>query len=200
MKIEALHMSAAEQEIMEYLWREQKPVTAADIIDGLPHRKWKPSTVHTIVMHMIDEGFVKYYKAGGKNYYIPYISDFDYSFVVTKAFVNIMHGGSIVEIVRTLLCDLELNREELEELSELVDSAVYPQESVEPAEKIAAEKETEEVKEAEDVKETEELIRLNGQSHEKAVFSPIWILRFYRPAYSTYDYMDEAGTEYLSSA
>lgn len=124
-----LRITDAEMRIMKILWQADRPLSGTELNTRLAHTGWKRSTIHSLGGRLENKGMIRLFKINGNNHYIPAITEFDYAFIMTKIFVDQLHGGSLVEMVRTLLCDWDLSREELDRLKVLVSGAELAKES-----------------------------------------------------------------------
>lgn len=54
-----MQISHNEYQIMELLWREQKPLSRADILRGTAGRNWNPASIHLILNSMLSKSVIK---------------------------------------------------------------------------------------------------------------------------------------------
>jgi len=70
MKNKQFTLTKNEQEIMDLMWKENRPLSRSEIIELSPDRSWKSSSIHILLNQMLEkgtivvDGFVK----TGKNY------------------------------------------------------------------------------------------------------------------------------------
>lgn len=59
-----------ELEIMELLWSKDRPLSRGEIINSLPYKSWKSSTIHLLLNDLLKKGMIKVdnFKKTGKNY------------------------------------------------------------------------------------------------------------------------------------
>lgn len=124
MKIDVLQITDAEMEVMKLMWRLNKPLTAAEIKLNLIDKQWTISTIHTLAGRLENRGVIMHYKGNGENYYLSYITESDYKFMVLKNAMRLLCGDSLSDMLQTMLCDMELTGEELAKVKELVVNAV----------------------------------------------------------------------------
>lgn len=124
MKNGSLYITEAEMRLMEVLWREDRLVCGSELNRLLAVTGWKRATMYSLCMRLAEKGFIQYLKTDDGNYYFAVITQFDYRFMMTKSLLNGVHGGSAAELVKTLLCDWDLEEEDLDALKTLVGNAV----------------------------------------------------------------------------
>lgn len=122
MRFDTINITKAEMEIMRLLWELNRPVTVIEVGQRLSHKHWKPSTIHTLTRRLESKGVIKYFKISGANYYVPFISEFEYNFMVTKDFIRALYNGSLINLVHIMLHDCDLSVGERSKLIELIKS------------------------------------------------------------------------------
>lgn len=82
-------LTKSENEIMELLWSEGRPLSRSEIIKLTPNRSWKPASIHILLNSMLDKqaiqvtGFVQ----STKNYartFAPTLTADEYSIMQIK--------------------------------------------------------------------------------------------------------------------
>lgn len=107
----------AEFEIMRIVWKNTPPMSTNQIIACLDiDNTWKPQTVLTLLMRLIEKGFLESEKSGKERIYSPIISREDYLSVETESFFQKLHGNSIRSLVSTLYNGKKLSDEEIADL------------------------------------------------------------------------------------
>jgi len=107
----------AEFEIMRVVWKNNPPVTTNQIISCLDSgNTWKPQTVLTLLVRLIEKGFLSSGKNGRERIYAPLISREDYLKAETGSFFDRLHGNSIRSLVSTLYDGEKLSDEEIADL------------------------------------------------------------------------------------
>ena len=108
---EIQRISAAEIQIMDFIWAAGHPVTTREIIENLPEDKtWKQNTVITFLARLMDKGIIKATRISKANYYEPCITERGYLKFATKQFINDVHKGSIRGFISALCDNNEDNR------------------------------------------------------------------------------------------
>lgn len=77
-------LTNSEREIMQVLWKSEKPLTASGIIAASPNKEWKNSSVHLLIKSLLDKDLVEVagFEKTTKNYartFKPTMSYEDYS-------------------------------------------------------------------------------------------------------------------------
>lgn len=112
----------AEFEIMHIIWQNTPPISTNQIISYLdPSKTWKPQTVLTLLVRLIDKGFLCSEKNGKERTYSPLISQKDYLSIETNSFFNRIHSNSIRSLVNTLYDGKKLTAEEIADLQNWLD-------------------------------------------------------------------------------
>jgi len=107
----------AEFEIMHIIWQNTPPLSTNQIISCLDSSKpWKPQTVLTLLVRLIDKGFLHSEKIGKERTYSPLISQKDYLSIETSSFFDRLHSKSIYNLINTLYDGKQLSSEEIGDL------------------------------------------------------------------------------------
>lgn len=109
----------AEFELMKIIWNSTPTVTTSQIIEKLGDGKdWKPQTVLTMLVRLIEKGFLKSERVGRERNYTPVISEQDYMQIETGEFMKRYYGNSVGSLVKTLYDGQDLSQEDLKELKD----------------------------------------------------------------------------------
>ena len=113
----------AEFEVMRVIWRSEPPVTTAQIIKLLePHCSWKPQTVMTMLVRLIEKKLLSTGKEGRERNYSPLISEMEYLRAETGSFMERLRGNSVGSLVRTMYEGESLSEGDIRELKEWLES------------------------------------------------------------------------------
>ena len=107
-------LTKTEKEILDFLWDYGSPLTASEIVELCPDRKWKASYIHLAVQSMLKKKVIRIegMKPTGKNY--------------VRAFVPAISKEAY--LVHEMVKDLNLDRENIRNLLVyLIDSASDPE-------------------------------------------------------------------------
>lgn len=110
-------MSQSEKQIMAIIWRNEKALTTADILQQLPEGKsWKQTTVITFLSRLTEKGLIKPTRVGRAYHYHACLSEDEYRSMETKQFIDEVHKGSVSGFLQTLTDSGDLTKEDIENL------------------------------------------------------------------------------------
>ena len=111
----------SELAVMQAVWQCTPPVSRTDLEEMLlPQHPMAQTTLLTLLTRLTEKGFLAVEKQGRSNIYVPLISRDAYLADQSRRFVDQLCGGSI-SLFASALCDSGLSKEELEELSRLLE-------------------------------------------------------------------------------
>jgi len=109
----------AEFEIMKTIWRSELPITTLQIMERLDSsKKWKSQTVLTMLVRLIEKGFLTSVRVGRERSYDVAVSEEDYMSIETGDFAARYRGNSLGSLVKTMYDGKELSQEDMNELRE----------------------------------------------------------------------------------
>jgi predicted transcriptional regulator len=112
-----MRLPDTEFQLMRIVWKHEPPVTTAQIIQKLADGiNWKPQTVLTMLVRLIEKGFLASERVGKERNYTPIISEADYMSIETEEFMFRYRGNSVGSLVKTMYDGKELTEEEISEL------------------------------------------------------------------------------------
>lgn len=112
----------AELEIMETIWAEKEPVTAACILKNLKTRNtWALSSLMTALARLTEKGFVCCDRKYRHNLYTALIGEEDYKAYQGRTLLDRLYGSSVTKMVANLVRKEKLSREDVEILREYLD-------------------------------------------------------------------------------
>jgi len=107
----------AEFDVMKVVWANDPPVTTSIIMEQLgKEKKWKAQTVISLMLRLIERGFLRTEKRGKERIYFPLISKDDYLKFETSNFLKQYHNNSFLNLVNTLYDDNNLTEKDIDEL------------------------------------------------------------------------------------
>ena len=107
----------AEFEIMKVVWANEPPVTTAIIMAQLGKEKeWKIQTVVSLMLRLVERGFLRSEKHGKERIYFPLIGKEEYLKFETGNFMKQYHDSSLFHLINTLYDDKALTNEDIDEL------------------------------------------------------------------------------------
>ena len=129
MKKPAITLTPNELEIMELMWRENRPLSRTDIIELSPDRSWKASSIHILLNKMLDKDAIKVYGfvRTGKNYgrtYSPALSNVDYLLMTIKGsslYQNSKKEATIA-VISSLINDKDITAQDIREIEAVIEA------------------------------------------------------------------------------
>lgn len=107
----------AEFDIMKVIWANEPPVTANMIMEQLgDERKWKVQTAISMLLRLVDRGFLRTEKNGKERTYYPLVGKEDYLKFETSNFMKQYHDNSFLDLVHTLYEGKAVTDEDIDEL------------------------------------------------------------------------------------
>lgn len=112
----------AEFEIMKTVWDSTAPITTATIMESLGREKgWKAQTIITLMLRLVEHGFLRTEKKGRQRTYFPLIERDDYLKFETGKFIQFYHDNSFSSFLAALSNENRLTDADLAELKRLVE-------------------------------------------------------------------------------
>jgi predicted transcriptional regulator len=116
-------LTEVELELMTILWRLGEGSVAA-VLEELPKgRDLAYTSVSTMLRILEQKGILKTRKEGRGHVYIPELSKSDYEAKTVKHVVERVFDGTPVALVKQLLNNVKMSKEELEELKKLLNQS-----------------------------------------------------------------------------
>lgn len=108
----------AEFEIMKVVWANEPPITTNIIMQQLGNEKeWKAQTVITLLLRLVNRGFIRTEKNGKERTYFPITSKEEYLKFESGNFMERFHSNSFKSLVATLYNDKKISDKDLDELA-----------------------------------------------------------------------------------
>lgn len=123
------HLTNSELEIMETMWKMNRPLSRSEIIELTPNRTWKKSSIHILINKMLEkevikvDGFVRTNKNYGRTY-APLITKDDYivsTFDKIKTSYFDSKSSAVTSIFAALIQDKDINDELLDEPQQMIE-------------------------------------------------------------------------------
>ncbi len=112
-------ISEAEWEVMEILWK-QSPATAAEIIEGLAHASWAPTTIRTMLARLVDKKVVAMKKQEGGILFRPLVEREECVQWEGDSFLERVFGGATNPLLVHFVKRAKLTPEEVRELQKIL--------------------------------------------------------------------------------
>jgi len=107
----------AEFEIMKVVWANEPPITTNIIMQQLGNeRGWKPQTTISLLLRLVERGFLRTEKNGKERIYFPLVKKEAYLSFETGNFIRQFHENSLLNLVTTMYDDETLTDEDLDDL------------------------------------------------------------------------------------
>jgi len=107
----------AEFDIMKVVWANDPPITTNIIMRQLgDEREWKAQTVISLMLRLVERGFLHTEKLSKERTYFPLVSKEDYLKFETGNFMKQFHDNSFLNLVNTLYEDKTLTDKDIDEL------------------------------------------------------------------------------------
>ena len=107
----------SEFEIMKVIWRNPSPITTMKIVDKLAEeKKWKPQTVLTMLVRLVEKEFLISGKDGRERNYTPVVSETEYMQVETGDFMSRYRGNSVGSLIKTMYDGKDITDSDLADL------------------------------------------------------------------------------------
>lgn len=108
----------SEFEIMKVVWANKPPITTNIIMEQLGKKKeWKAQTILTLMVRLVERGFLRTEKIGKERTYFPLISKEDYLKFETGDFMERFHENSFASLVATLYDGKKIEDSDLDQLA-----------------------------------------------------------------------------------
>ena len=109
----------AEFDIMKVVWASEPPITANMIMQAHGHGEgWKVQTAISLLLRLVERGFLRTEKIGKERTYFPMVDKDDYLKFETGKFIKQFHDNSVLNFINTMYDDKALNDEDINELLE----------------------------------------------------------------------------------
>ena len=108
----------SEYEIMNLLWEAGRPLSVAEIRQGLQGTGWEATTIKTLISRLTEKGALVRSKAG-VYLYAPTLGWEEYTASAADSLVNRLFRGSAKALVASLIGSKDLTEQDMEELRDL---------------------------------------------------------------------------------
>lgn len=115
----------AEFEIMKVVWANKPPITTNIIMEQLGNEKaWKAPTAISLLLRLVERGFLQTEKKGKERAYYPLIGKEEYLQFETGNFIKLYHENSVVSLVNSMYKDKKLDKNDIKELMNWAEEQV----------------------------------------------------------------------------
>ncbi|MGI6487457.1 MAG: BlaI/MecI/CopY family transcriptional regulator [Syntrophomonadaceae bacterium] len=110
-----------EFEIMKVVWANEPPITTNIVMEQLGNeRQWKAPTAISLMLRLVERGFLRTEKNGKERMYFPLVAREEYLKFETDNFMKQYHENSFLSLVNTLYNGKKLSDSDIKELMEWV--------------------------------------------------------------------------------
>ncbi len=118
-----LNLSDGEWRLMNLLWVDA-PRTIAQLVEALKDdTAWTKHTIFVMLSRLEKKGAVYFEEGGRAREYYPAVARGDAAAAETESFLKKVYGGSLRMMVNSMAAQKTLNREEIDELYEILEKA-----------------------------------------------------------------------------
>jgi predicted transcriptional regulator len=111
----------AEFDVMKVVWANEPPMTTTIIMEQIGKEKgWKIQTVVTLLLRLVERGFLRTEKNGRERTYFSLVNKEDYLRFETGKFMKQFHDNSFLNFVTTMYDDKALTDKDIDELFQWV--------------------------------------------------------------------------------
>ncbi|MCL2496160.1 MAG: BlaI/MecI/CopY family transcriptional regulator [Clostridiales bacterium] len=108
-----------EFEIMKVVWANEPPITTNIIMEQLGNNKnWKVPTAISLLLRLVERGFLKTEKFAKERLFYPLIEKEDYLQCETGNFLKLYHNNSLISLLNSLYNGKKLNERDIGALLE----------------------------------------------------------------------------------
>ena len=104
-----------EFEVMKAVWNTAAPMNVNAVAKQL-NKDWKIQSVISLMLRLVERGFIRTEKIGRERVYFPVVKREDYLKFETGNFVKQYHENSALKLVTTLFDSQDLSDSDIDEL------------------------------------------------------------------------------------
>ncbi len=113
-------ITESEWQVMKIVWNEP-PKTLQDILAGLKHTDWSPTTIQTYLARLVKKGALITERQGKGYLYSPAVSEGACQLAQSKTFLKRVYDGSLTRMVSGFVKNGNLSSDELKALKQLIE-------------------------------------------------------------------------------
>ncbi len=119
-----IRLTKTEEEILSLLWKENRPLTRAEIIDLTPDRKWNPASVHAFLNGLLNKGLIRVagFERTGKRYGRTYCAALTQQELLAKQLCVQQQPTDYPAVFAALIKDADIDEDTLTQLEELLQA------------------------------------------------------------------------------
>ena len=116
-----MKITAAESQIMEVLWRCDKPLAVEDVSEALTEETWTDATIRTLLNRLVRKKAVGASKDGRRFLYRPLVARGDYVHAESKSLIDRLFDGQLEPFVSHFSQREDLSSDEIARLRILIE-------------------------------------------------------------------------------
>ena len=102
---------------MKVVWANEPPISTNMIMEQFGNKKgWKAPTAISLLLRLVERGFLSTEKAGKERIYYPLVNKEEYLQFETGNFLKMYHDDSVASLVNSMYGGKKLNNNDLTEL------------------------------------------------------------------------------------
>lgn len=120
-------LSKNEEQIMQTMWREQRPLTRSEVIDLTENKTWKESSIHILLNQLLKKGAIEVEGEvlKGINYarlYVPTLSEDEYDVMQLKKTIREINPkqSTITNFFAALVDSNDIKEDTIKDLEEIL--------------------------------------------------------------------------------
>jgi len=117
-----MHVTEAEWEVMEAVWRKDRQVAGEVIAEVQSRRDWSHRTIRTLLARLVEKQAVQVEIDGGKYLYRASVSRSQCVKTAAESFQNQFFGGDVKSMLMHFVENEELSTDEIRDLEKLLRS------------------------------------------------------------------------------
>lgn len=116
-----MKITASEVQIMEALWRADRPLAVDDLQEHLQDENWADGTIRAFLARMLRKKVVAANREGKRQFYRPLLARKDYVRAESKSLVDRLFDGKLAPFVTEFSESQRLEPDDIAELKRLLE-------------------------------------------------------------------------------
>jgi BlaI family penicillinase repressor len=114
-------ITSAEAQIMDVLWRADRPLAVEDLQEGLKGENWADGTIRAFLARMLRKKAVAAIREGKRQFYRPLLARGDYVFAESKGLIDRLFDGKLAPFVTEFSERQDLDADDIAKLRHLLE-------------------------------------------------------------------------------
>jgi BlaI family penicillinase repressor len=106
---------------MKLLW-QQSPLSALELNEQIKEKKWRKSTVKTLINRLLNKDFISYEKQGRTYNYYPIVKKSIYLAEQNQSFLNELYDGKLTDMMAAFTSQEKLSGDEISEIKKIISN------------------------------------------------------------------------------